>query len=279
MTNPTPQEQFAQAASSYFARDYENAYRMALQLAEKGLADAQYLLWNMYLKGHYVEQNREVGLEWLQRAADQGLPSAQAYLGGLLVGQLLIDGFDIPRDEERGARLMEAASNNEGAAGFHYNLAMLYVQGTGVVKDDRRAAELLKKAANLGHAGAQFELGRALYDGRGIEKDVGEAARYCWLAFEQDYEDATKWADSAAADWFRTAAEKGDAEAQFRLASLILKNNGPHGDNKQAIAFLTQSAEQGHHCAQMYLGVLYANGIGTTRNPMISEQWFSAAVS
>lgn len=62
--------------TSFLAKDYNNAYKQLLPLAEKGNADAQYAVGYMYFYGKGVAQNKEAAKTWLQKAAAQGEPAA-----------------------------------------------------------------------------------------------------------------------------------------------------------------------------------------------------------
>lgn len=59
-----------------------------------------------------------------------------------------------------------------------YNYGMCLKYGKGVKKDERKAAEYLKKAADAKIKNALFEYGLCLKDGIGVEKDYTKAAFY-----------------------------------------------------------------------------------------------------
>ncbi len=50
-----------------------------------------------------------------------------------------------------------------------------------------------------------------------------------------------------------------------------------HGDYAQAVAFMETAAEQGDADAQYNLGIAYANGVGTNRDYVASIKWFRRA--
>jgi TPR repeat protein len=58
-----------------------------------------------------------------------------------------------------------------------------------------------------------------------------------------------------AAGWYRKAAEKGLAEAQYGLGFLYLYGKGVPMDYAQATAWMLKAAEQGETKAQFNLGV------------------------
>lgn len=57
------------------------AVQWYFKAALQGHADAQYSLGLMFLAGKGVQQSHEEGVKWITRAAEQGNPSAQAFLG------------------------------------------------------------------------------------------------------------------------------------------------------------------------------------------------------
>lgn len=56
-------------------------FRQTLQLAEQGVAEAQYNLGVMYANGHGVRQDDIEAVKWFRQAAAQGYTSAQYNLG------------------------------------------------------------------------------------------------------------------------------------------------------------------------------------------------------
>ena len=74
-------------------------------------------------------------------------------------------------------------------------------------------------------------------------------------------------------------AEAGDAEAQFALSTYYYVGdrftNGATQDYKEAVKWLTKSAEQGNAYAQMMLGACYMEGNGITKNEKEAVKWFT----
>ena len=79
-----------------------------------------------------------------------------------------------------------------GLMEYQYHLGMMYFKGRGVTKDVAEAAYWFRKAAKQGAAGAQFVLGGILLhdpdDGRG--KDVARAVKWLLKAARQGNEEA-----------------------------------------------------------------------------------------
>ncbi|HHQ4547446.1 TPA: LysM-like peptidoglycan-binding domain-containing protein, partial [Aeromonas veronii] len=60
-----------------------------------------------------------------------------------------------------------------------------------------------------------------------------------------------------AADWYRKAAEQGNAEAQFALGQMYENGQGVLQDHQQAAIWYRKAAEQGYADAQFQLGRIY----------------------
>jgi uncharacterized protein len=70
----------------------------------------------------------------------------------------------------------------------------------------------VRKAAEQGHATAQYNLGLMYDTGYGVPKDLVEAV-----------------------NWYRKAAEQGDAEAQYKLGVLFEGGQGVRKDLVEAV--------------------------------------------
>lgn len=92
---------------------------------------------------------------------------------------------------------IEDGAVEESLRTFLRNQALAYENGEGVPRDPAQAATLYCRAARLGDAAAQFNLGWMYANGRGVERS-----------------------DSTAAFFFHAAAEQGSEQAQRMLASV-----------------------------------------------------------
>ena len=82
---------------------------------------------------------------------------------------------------------------------------------------------------------------------------------------------------ATAAKELRPLAEKGDAEAQYRIGLMYNYGKGYPQDRKQGLAWLRKSATQGHVAAQQELGVIYVNGEGVPKDDKEAVSWFRKA--
>ena len=93
----------------------------------------------------------------------------------------------------------------------------------------------VKAAAERGEAAAQFRYAEMLRDGRGVKKNVREAA-----------------------SWTRKVAEQGHAAAQCQMGLFYMNGHGVDRDEDKAVEWLKKASAQNHAQAQYNLGIYYA---------------------
>lgn len=79
------------------------------------------------------------------------------------------------------------------------------------------------------------------------------------------------------ADTYRTAAAKGDAEAQYKLARCLENGRGVEQDFAQARMWYEKSARQGNANGQYALATCYAYGIQVTQDYDEAIPWYRKA--
>ena len=77
--------------------------------------------------------------------------------------------------------------------------------------------------------------------------------------------------------WFRAAAEQGEAAAQFNLGVMYNNGEGVPENDAEAVRWFRAAAEQGEAAAQFNLGVMYDNGEGVPENEVLAYAWFNLA--
>jgi len=76
---------------------------------------------------------------------------------------------------------------------------------------------------------------------------------------------------------YRLAAEKGDADARYRLGKLYKEGTVVAPDDAEALRLFRLAADQGHAGAQVALGEMYADGRGTEKNEAEAVKWYRKA--
>jgi TPR repeat protein len=120
-------------ASRYIDKgQYDSALPHLRRGARKGDVRCQFLIGMWSLSGIAMEQDLVAGATWIQKAADQGLPVAQAYYG-----LLYANGLGLERSEEKAAEwLLKAATAGEPMGQAALGVAAFLGNG---VPEDRRS--------------------------------------------------------------------------------------------------------------------------------------------
>ncbi len=155
--------------------DYPAALSVLSSRAAQGDSDAEFYLGLVYARGQGVGRDFHLAREWMQRSEAQGNSNAAYFLGKIYLRGY---GLENPMPSEA-ARLFEKAADS-GDIRAMYELALLYMNGNGVVRDLSKTYNLLLDSATGGHLEAQFVLGQLYKTGAGTDKDPDQAVR--WLS-------------------------------------------------------------------------------------------------
>lgn len=77
----------------------------------------------------------------------------------------------------------------------------------------------------------------------------------------------------------KMAAEKGDAEAQFRYAEMLRDGRGVAKNVREAVAWTRKAADGDLAAAQCQMGLFYMNGIGVDRDEDKAVEWLNKAAA
>ena len=198
--------------------------------AARGYVKQQLELAADYFAGRGVPKDLTQSAYWYRKAADQGNPAAEVYLG-----YMYTVGMGVPQDTAEAVRWYRRAAS-AGNAEAEVNLAALYIRGDGVKLDIQEALRLLKSAADKRDGRADAYLGLASYMGLGVAVD-----------------------HPAAEAWFKIGARQHDPEAEFLLASFDANEPGRVPDLVNEAKLLRLSAAAGYVPAMHGAGLLLVN--------------------
>ena len=276
-------------------QDRTEAVKLWRNAASHGCAKAQRMLGDCYYIGKGVEQNFAEAVKWYRKAAEQGDAKAQFELG-----ICYYIGNGVEKNQAKAEEWYNKAAK-QGDISFRVMLEYYRERQNYKIANTAELLELVKyakcrKAAELGDATAQYELGICYYFGYGVEEDKVEAKRWHCKAAEQ----------------FRKAAEQGDTVAQYSLGICYFTGYGVeedqakavqwYGKGKQfhmtkegtpgmlggryniglhgfpiddAIEWYFKAAEQGDANAQYSLGIFYEyGGYGVEMDEVEAIKWF-----
>lgn len=139
----------ADAFAAMDRHDDAAAVRLLRPLAEKGNAEAQYALGDIYLYSEGFPHDDAEGAKWYLRAAEQGHPGAQNSLGGLhRIGR------GVSEDQVEAAKWFRRSADQGYAIG-QSELATCYLLGLGVERDNVQAYMLFQLASTRFSASQQ----------------------------------------------------------------------------------------------------------------------------
>jgi TPR repeat protein len=149
----------------------------------------------------------------------------------------------------------ESACSSRCACAFQlWPEERLLLYGYGMTADPAAAAYWYRRAAEAGHAAAQFNWGVILARGRGVAADP-----------------------AAAVPWLLRAAERGVAEAAYVIGNLHREGRGVAPSQAEALRWYRRGAASGQPAAELALGNMLGNGRGAPRDPIAGYAWIELA--
>jgi localization factor PodJL len=134
----------SQADQAYASADYAKAFQLYLKAAQAERSYSQFMVSNMLLSGEGTPRDGHAGIEWMEKAAENGYPPA---LYGLAVFRLF--GFGVEQDEAAAAALFEKAARLEHGLSM-LALGSMHSVGLGVEKDRGEAIRWFRMAKAYG---------------------------------------------------------------------------------------------------------------------------------
>jgi TPR repeat protein len=244
---------FLYARGDGVPQDYAVAAKLYRLAAEQGNARAQNNLGYLYYTGQGVPQDGAEALKWYRKAAENGDEFGQSNLGWAYQ-----KGEGVERDYHLAEKWMREAAE-QGRPDFQYRYGNLleneFDKDGHQIANFAVAAEWYRKAADNGHAKAQFALAELYHGG-----NLGDDQRPKCIP------------------WYLKAAAQGNAEAkavigqlpQFYPGNQLLKQVDITG-------MLRESAEEGNLDAQYALAHKYASGDGVSKDPVEAFKWMQRA--
>jgi len=162
----------------------EQALQAFEYAAREGEPFAIWKLGRMYADGDGVDQNKLRSFEYFKNltrthAENPPIPGTQqarlVASAFLALGHFYLEGIPetyVKPDPVMAREMFQIAASVYGDAEAQYQLATLYLHGTGLAKDGRQAARWFKNAADKGLRRAQAMLGNMLFKGQGVARQA-----------------------------------------------------------------------------------------------------------
>jgi len=189
---------------------------------------------------------------------------------------------------------IDTESGDSQAAQAWFQLANAYLGGNeGLAQNEKLAAKMFLKAAELNHCGAMSTLG-VLYrrddcpmrdpalavhwhrkaaeltcrcgKGHSIDQYFLASALLTGNGCERDL--------PLALHWYRVAATAGQMNAQCNLGSMYVEGSGVKRNLKLAVSLFAKSAEQGCGQAMYRMGKCHRDGVGVRQDDALAVEWW-----
>jgi TPR repeat protein len=201
----------------------------------------------------------------------------------LHLGEIYGEGNGVHVDRKQAFRFYSQASET-GLVSALQKMAHCYLNGIGTKKNEDEGYLVLAKLALYGNDEESWTL---LQNATESDNPAAEFGMYVYYRGKQNLDVAYEWLEKAAGqgngnalcgmalrceaegdaeqrrDYFRLAAEAGNAEAQLRYALLLEDwSDKSAPTNQEAFKWMSASADAGHSQALCYLGDFYLDGFG-----------------
>jgi len=229
----------------------------AIKRAAAGSAGAEDLLGLTLLTGDGLPGDRETGMMWVARAAEDGDPDAARDIAGRLR-----NGDAIHVDETKVAASLQRRVD-AGDAEAMRALGPMIMRGRGAKQDLAGGLAMMKRAASLGSSGAEEDLAQLyMMGGPGVAADRGESIK-----------------------WFESSARHGDPDSMLTLGYLALNSMRSSADKDltRGYCWLMRAALLNGPQAQEKLSTIFASGESDERGAAIrpdlvqADLWFRLA--
>lgn len=187
-------------------KDYQKAIKFYSKAGDLRHAGATKRLGDCYLNGWGVEKNSDKAIECYDLAAEQ---DDMGYYGARAEIAVMYAREGVLHDERKAVINLKKSESYVPNAEVYYEIAKRHLVGSDfrdkdhtfecyvIRKDFGDAARYFKRAAELGHARAQYEYGKCFLNAIGVQADRAVAEK-----------------------WFKKAAEGGCEEAKNALNTL-----------------------------------------------------------
>lgn len=210
--------QLKEAESALLEGQYHAARNVLKGLAEAGNPRAMYLLAECCERGLGGDKDEGQTASWLEKAKDLGEPLSRLRLAEMLPKQFSLQKNKI--FEDTSAALEKMLRDDD--AFVQYALGRMYQNGWGCLRNIRKAVQLYKAAADLGHPDALLSLGQCYLDSDGLPGDPVKAAAL-----------------------FMKAAEKGNPRAMYNLGVCYENGTGVKASHIQAVEWCAKAQSLG----------------------------------
>ena len=210
------------------------------------IAEACFLIGEVYYDGNGVDQDYAKAMEWFTKAADLGNASAMRW-----IGYMYHFGEGVEVDYAKAMDWYSKAADLGDSTAMIW-IGSLYENGEGVEVNYAKAMEWYIKAADLGYDAAMNNIGFLYQNGFGVDRDYAKAM-----------------------EWYSKAADLGDAVAMNNIGTLYHDGLGVDQDYAKAMEWFLKSVDAGgtDYTIMNNIAKMYENGFGVEVDYAKAREW------
>lgn len=261
------------------AQNYEEAFKWFLKAANAGQTVVYGWLGLVYYEGKGCNKNYGEAIKWLKKAAENGDSSCYGYLGSSY--------YELQDFQEAFKWTSKAVENGDIAS--NTGLGIMYVNGLGTERNEKKALDCFKKAASIGDAVACFWLGSMYFDGKGTSINEAEGFKWTQKAAEKGYVDSyialgfcfeegkgTEKNIDEAITWYKNAYDKNVPNAPMMLCMAYYTQK----DYVEAKKWVDKTINQKEYALVGYriLALLNMYGLGIPQNKNKAFEFIAKAI-
>ncbi|RHZ72870.1 hypothetical protein Glove_236g18 [Diversispora epigaea] len=171
-------------------------------------------------------------------------------IGTIRLALMYIDGIGVVKDLKKGFKICSKVADERYNIALN-SIAYCYDEGLGVEKNEEKAFELYLKSAEKGNAVALYNASECYFDGTGITKDEVKGFQL-----------------------HLKSAHIGKIDAMNNTGHCYYNGIGVDVNRKEAFKWYFKGAEKGNYISQYNLGYLYANGHGINQDQVKAFEWY-----
>ncbi|MBP6986117.1 MAG: SEL1-like repeat protein [Alphaproteobacteria bacterium] len=232
--------------------------------------EESFIVAEVYACGDGTQQDLEKAFKLFEKAAKQKHAGAQYSLG--IMCEM---GHGVQMNKKKAFEYYTLAAQ-QGYAKAQASLGLCYEMGNGTKRNYDQAVKWYRLASKKGFMGAQLNLANMFKEGRGVQQDYAEAAQLYKAAAEQGNEDAKEMLAGAYLGGF--GIEKDIAEGTKLLMALGGDKRKEHLKTfAECAPLLKEESEKGNPKASHQLGLMYVNGLGVEKDPVMGVKLYYRA--
>lgn len=248
-------------------QDIQKALNLYLAAAKQNNGEALLQVGCMTRDGNGFEKDPKLGFQYIESAAQTGLPRAL-----FEYGYVLLNGWGCEQNVSEGVKYITAAAQQEVPNAYKL-MGDIYYSGLGVEADDAQAAQWYQKAVDAGYGNAYSQLAWMYLTGRGVSENESKGYQLYKQAADAGYPEGNAGLGlcyengagvnqntSTAVTYYKKAAEAGNNYSQHRLYRIFRKGEGISKDTQEALKYLRMAADDEYPDALWSLGVEYMLG-------------------